>query len=227
MRQSQFDARSIFDNAEAVLLENGIDPRAPGVRLTQSYLRTEIPMATAQTNFNVPFVVTNNANTTIRASERRLQLQDVLVMSELFIGTLIATSASGTNSKIYTYEAPNAYTGANESSSILQLYNGYFNMLNNGSNIFPAWDIQRNYKAQRTQQSSTIYYTGATAIPVLDSLDGSDDGFVPVEPNLLINGGGNMQGTIVLPTAMTAVHSNAYFVVIARGILCQNVTSIK
>jgi hypothetical protein len=62
---------------------------------------------------------------------------------------------------------------------------------------------------------------------VLDSLDGSDDGFVPVEPNLLINGGGNMQGTIVLPTAMTAVHSNAYFVVIARGILCQNVTSIK
>ena len=227
MRQSQFDARSIYEHAEDVLINNGINPNAPGVRLTQSYLRTEIPMATAQTNFPVPLIVTNNANTTIRASERRLQLQDVLVMSELFIGTLIATSASGTNSKIYTYENPSAFSGANESSSVLQLYNGSFQLLNNGTNIFPAWDIQRNYKVQRTQQTSSIYYSGGTAVTTLDSLDGSDDGFVPVEPNLLINGGGNMQGTIVLPSAMTAVHAYSYFVVIVRGILCQNVTSIK
>lgn len=227
MRQSQFDARSIFEHAEDMLVSQGIIPNSGAVRLTQSYIRTEIPMALANTNFNVPLIVSNNSNSAVRASERRLNLQDVLVCSELFIGVMLATSATGTNSKLYTYENPLAFSGSNESSSILQLYNGYFQLLNNGTNIFPAWDIQRNYKVQRTQQTTATYYSGGTATTTLDSLDGSDDGFVPIEPNLIINGGGNMQGTIVLPAAMAAIHANSYFVVIMRGILAQNVTSVK
>ena len=225
MRQSQFDARSIYDNAVALMLAN--DLNITHARLTQSFLRTEILCATSATQFTVPLVVTNNSNTTIRQSEKRLNLQDLFVMSELFIGTLIAPSATGTTNKLYTYEAPAAFTTANASTSLLQLYNGTFQVLNDGINIFPAWDIQRNYKVQRTQQASNVYYSGATPVTTLDSLDGSDDGFVPVEPNLLINGGGNMQATINLAGALTAVQANSYFVVIMRGILAQNVTSVK
>jgi hypothetical protein len=54
-----------------------------------------------------------------------------------------------------------------------------------------------------------------------------EDGFCPVEPNWVINGGGNMVATINLPGAISSIPTNGAIVMIARGILIQNATTVK
>lgn len=229
------DARMVFENAAILVSEKLVnlysDRFQKGytvdhAKLTQSYLRVEIPMTTTDSQYAVPLIDNQGTANVTRRTERKVKLQDMFVVGEIGVFAMAASGATATNVKWYTYENPIVFTGSNVASSLLQLWNGYLNFLIDGVNVLPSWDIARHYKVQRTQQGSNLYYT-SSAISVLDSIDGSDDGWVPCEPNLVINGAGNWQVSINLPGAMTAVLANSYFLVWMRGVLAQNVTTVK
>lgn len=233
MRQSQIDAREVFINAVALIedklrtMPGKANVTVSSARCLQGFLRIEIPMVTGQTIFPVPVVV-QSQTTSVRPTENKLALQDMFCTAELSITTMLAASATATNNKQYTYEAPLVYTTSNASASILQLYAGFLSLTVDGITICPYWDIQRHYKVQRTQQGANLYYT-SSAISTLDSEDFSDDSYVPVEPNWVMNGGGNIKMQINLPAALTAIQASVstYFVVQMRGILLQNASDIQ
>jgi hypothetical protein len=104
------------------------------------------------------------------------------------------------------------------------LYNGFLSIQVNNQNVLPSYDIRRSYYVPQTQGGVGI--TAQTVFPV-DQFDAADNGFYPIEPNLLLNGGANIVASIVLPAAIATVKANSRIVAIFRTILCQNVTSVK
>jgi hypothetical protein len=52
-------------------------------------------------------------------------------------------------------------------------------------------------------------------------------GFHPIEPNLVLSGAANISFQLQLPQAIAAVESNSRIVVVQRGILLQNATSVR
>jgi hypothetical protein len=149
----------------------------------------------------------------------------VHVVSSLFIGLAAPSSSTDTAFRVLSYPS----TGTNEFSAAqadaaLTLYNGFFTMQVNNQNIVPAYDILRSYYVPQTQGGVGI--TAQTVFPV-DQWDGGDNGFYPIEPNILLNGGANIVANIVLPAAISSVKADSRIVAIFRTILCQNVTSVK
>ena len=91
-------------------------------------------------------------------------------------------------------------------------------------NVMPRYDILRSYFVPQTQGNVGI--TAQTVFPI-DQIDAGENGFYPIEPNLLLNGGANIVASIILPAAFATVQANSRIVAIFRTILCQNVTSVK
>jgi hypothetical protein len=76
------------------------------------------------------------------------------------------------------------------------------------------------------QTQGGIGITAQTNLPI-DQVDASENGFYPIEPNLLLNGAANIVANLVLPAAISTVKANSRIVCIFRTILAQNVTSVK
>jgi len=220
---NSISARLTFENARSFVQSQGYD--VSQAVLTQSYVRSEVAISSSVTNYRLPIVVTDTSNGAAFNTEKRVQLQDVAVVSSLFIGLAVPSSSTDTAFPVLSYPstATNQFTTA-QADAALTLYNGFFTMQVNNSNIVPAWDILRHYYVPQTQGGVGI--TAQTVFPI-DQFDGGDNGFYPVEPNLLLNGGANIVANIVLPAAISSVASNSRIVAIFRTILCQNVTSVK
>jgi hypothetical protein len=211
--------RVIFENAEATLQDNGISPVT--AVLTQSYLRLEQPMSTTQTNIIFPVINQQTGAQTFN-TERRLQLQDSFVVSELGVFLFAPSSTTATNSHLYSYPNQIIFTGANVASSAQQTYHGYLTLSVNNQVIVPYWDIQRSYLTNQTQQTAAF----AAGDPD-DQLSGRDDVFYPTEPNWILIGSKNNVLTMVLQNSLTAVLANSRWVIYARGVLAQNSTSVQ
>jgi hypothetical protein len=220
---NSISARLTFENARSFVQSQGYD--VSQAVLTQSYVRSEVAISSSVTNYRLPIVVTDTSNGAAFNTEKRVQLQDVAVVSSLFIGLAVPSSSTDTAFPVLSYPstATNQFTTA-QADAALTLYNGFFTMQVNNQNIVPAWDILRHYYVPQTQGGVGI--TAQTVFPI-DQFDGGDNGFYPVEPNLLLNGGANIVANIVLPAAISSVASNSRIVAIFRTILCQNVTSVK
>jgi len=220
---NSISARLTFENARSFVQSQGYD--VSQAVLTQSYVRSEVAISSSVTNYRLPIVVTDTSNGAAFNTEKRVQLQDVAVVSSLFIGLAVPSSSTDTAFPVLSYPstATNQFSSA-QADAALTLYNGFFTMQVNNSNIVPAWDILRHYYVPQTQGGVGI--TAQTIFPI-DQFDGGDNGFYPVEPNLLLNGGANIVANIVLPAAISSVASNSRIVAIFRTILCQNVTSVK
>jgi len=220
---NSISARLTFENARSFVQSQGYD--VSQAVLTQSYVRSEVAISSSVTNYRLPIVVTDTSNGAAFNTEKRVQLQDVAVVSSLFIGLAVPSSSTDTAFPVLSYPstATNQFSSA-QADAALTLYNGFFTMQVNNQNIVPAWDILRHYYVPQTQGGVGI--TAQTVFPI-DQFDGGDNGFYPVEPNLLLNGGANIVANIVLPAAISSVASNSRIVAIFRTILCQNVTSVK
>jgi hypothetical protein len=221
---NQIGARLTFENAKSFVQSQGYD--VSQAVLTQSYVRSEVAISSSVTNYRLPIVVTDTTNgASAFNTERRVALQDVHVVSSLFIGLAAPSSSTDAAFPVLSYPS----TGTNQFSSAqadaaLTLYNGFLTMQVNNQNILPAWDILRHYYVPQTQGGVGI--TAQTVFPI-DQWDAADNGFYPVEPNILLNGGANIVANIVLPAAISSVAANSRIVAIFRSILCQNVTSVK
>jgi hypothetical protein len=220
---NSISARLTFENARSFVQSQGYD--VSQAVLTQSYVRSEVAISSSVTNYRLPIVVTDTTNGAAFNTEKRVQLQDVSVVSSLFIGLAVPSSSTDTAFPVLSYPstATNQFSSA-QADAALTLYNGFFTMQVNNQNIVPAWDILRHYYVPQTQGGVGI--TAQTVFPI-DQFDGGDNGFYPVEPNLLLNGGANIVANIVLPAAISSVATNSRIVAIFRTILCQNVTSVK
>jgi hypothetical protein len=98
------------------------------------------------------------------------------------------------------------------------------NLTINNEQVLPAWDVLRHYFVPQTQGGVGI--TAQTVFPV-DQWSASQDAFYPVEPGIVMNGAANINFQLTANGAPATVLSNSFICVIQRGILCQNVTTVK
>jgi len=146
--------RIVFENAKTTLKNNGIEPNT--AILTQSYLRLEQPVTTTATNIVFPILVNQtfgSSNTTF-ITERRLQLQDSFVVSDLALFLFFPSAVGATTSHLYSY--PSFFITAASYAQYQQIYHGYLTLSVNNQVIVPFWDVQRSYKVNQTQNLAAI-----------------------------------------------------------------------
>lgn len=234
---SQIGQRLAFQNAANAVRRAGMNPG--GAVLSQSYLRLECAMSTSATQYKFDVLTSENLNGTIN-TQQKLNLQDAFVVSSL--GFFMFTSGSSTAVTAVPSAYPNigefgAGTAANftaaQAKDALAFYNGYLQLTVNQRTLITAWDLMRHLKVPFVQQNALVSPTAASVAPTapfhptVDAINGSSDGYYPVEPNIVINGGKKNDLTITLPVAAASIPTSGRLCLIFRGILAQNVTSVN
>lgn len=220
MANNQIASRLVYENARAFIQSQGLD--ATNAVLTQSFIRSEMLVSNTTANYHVPILVNDTVNGAAFNTEKRVQLQDVHVISEIGLFLALPSGAAAPAFKLLTYPNPSTFTTS--AAALYALYNGNLNIQVNNQNILPAWDLFKHYNVPMTQGAVGI--TAQTIFPV-DQMSGNIDGFSACEPNLLLSGAANIQANLTLPGAVATVDANTRIVVIFRTILAQNVTSVK
>jgi hypothetical protein len=217
---TQMGSRMVFENAKTLVRSLGYS--VEHAKLTQSYLRSEVALSTSIANYHLPVLVNDTQNGASRINQKSLNLQDIFVLTDLavYIGVGSATS---TKAQLYSYPNSSIFTSATD-DDLWSIYNGYLNLTINNEQVLPAWDVLRHYFAPQTQGGVGI--TAQTVFPV-DQFDASNDGFYPVEPGIVMNGAANINFQLTANGAPASVLANSFICVIQRGILCQNVTTVK
>ena len=217
---TQMGSRMVFENAKTLVRSLGYS--VEHAKLTQSYLRSEVALSTSIANYHLPVLVNDTQNGASRINQKSLNLQDIFVLTDLavYIGVGSATS---TKAQLYSYPNSSIFTAATD-DDLWSIYNGYLNLTINNEQVLPAWDVLRHYFAPQTQGGVGI--TAQTVFPV-DQFDASNDGFYPVEPGIVMNGAANINFQLTANGAPASVLANSFICVLQRGILCQNVTTVK
>jgi len=210
---TQMGSRMVFENAKTLV--RGLGYSVEHAKLTQSYLRSEVALSTSIANYHIPVLVNDTQNGSTRVNEKRLNLQDIFVTTEIAVLIGIGT-ATNTAAKLYTYPNATAFTSATD-DNLWSIYNGFLNLTINNEQILPAWDVLRHYFVPQTQQSAST----------TDQWAAGSDAFYPVEPGIVMNGAANINFQLTANGAPATVETNSFIAVIQRGILCQNVTTVK
>jgi len=228
------DARLVFRNALKALDKAHI-PLSKAI-LSQSYLRLEVPLNQTVTNYEFSVLVNQqNAGVPQFPTEYRLNLQDSFYVSHMGMFLMMAKTAGGNTSyKDYLMSFPSAiFNGAWNPYGMYNFYNGNLNITVNNRVLIPAWDIMKHLYVPETQVEEWIgVQPQSTFFNMLDELDGSQSGFYPVEPNIVLIGSKNNQITLNVPhsfgadIAGPAGPSDVRAVLFLRGVLAQNSTSV-
>lgn len=196
-----------------------------GRKLSQSEIRCEVTLNANNTNFTFGITANQpNSSAVLFPTERRLQLQDSLVVSEYGIFVALPASNTDTNFALKTYGNPNLFTTAGSFAALDGTFygSGGFQMTVNNDTVIPYRGLFNHYYRPQTQQIAAIA-VGAVG----DQLRGAEDAMITQEPNLLLVGSKNYVPQIVLPAALAAVTANTRAVIIFRGVLAQNSTVIN
>jgi hypothetical protein len=221
---SQLGHRLVYQQAKAAIQRAGYS--AGQAVLSQSALRFESALSTTSATYKFDTLVNESLNGTTFVNQIKLNLQDAFVVSE--VGFFIAnpSSSTATDYRLFTYDNGLVFTGANVANGVRTVYSGNLSLVVNQRTVVDNWDVNRHYRVPVQQQATNAYY--ATTGPAFqDSNDQSSDGFYPCEPNWVFVGSKKNDFTLQLPAAPAAVLSNSRVVVILRGILAQNVTSVN
>lgn len=213
--QTQAGSRLVFKNAQEALIKANINPR--NAILSQSYLRFENFLSTTKTSYD--FGVLNNQTISGQAqaaTEQRLNLQDAFYVSEIMVYIAKASSATDSGFKLNTYPSTQVFTTG--ASSLFTLYNGVLSLTVNNRQIVPNSDITKFLQVPQTQA------TAATNSPI-DQFDGAYGSVV--EPNLVLIGQKNSLFNITIPSAFATLDANTKVIILVRGVLAQNVTSVS
>jgi hypothetical protein len=214
-------ARMNYDNARKTLIKlNAGDPTfdVRRYKLTQSYLRLEVLLATGTSQYQYRVLV-NDSNPQIFNTERRLNLQDTFIPSEVGFFLGFPTSATDDTYKLLSYPSPFLVTN---DAQYFRLYNGSLSITVNNNVLVPSWDMWRHYAALQTQQTAAL---GAGS--PMDEFDGRVTGFYPMEPNVALIGSKQIQIFHTLVNGMTAVDEFSRAILVFRGILAQNSTVVS
>ena len=210
---TQMGSRMVFENAKSLVRSLGYS--VEHAKLTQSYLRSEVALSTSIANYHIPVLVNDTQHGSTRVNEKRLNLQDIFITTEIAV-VIGVGAATATAAKLYTYPNATVFTSATD-DDLWSIYNGYLNLTINNEQVLPAWDVLRHYFVPQTQQSAST----------TDQWSASQDAFYPVEPGIVMNGAANINFQLTANGAPASVLANSFIAVVQRGILCQNVTTVK
>lgn len=222
---SQQGNRLVYRNAVKSMIRAGVDPKS--AVLSQSYLRFEQVVSSTKTvyNFGVLQNDSGNSGVAVRPTEQRLALQDSFYTASVQILLAKPNSTTATNFPLFSFPSL-ATMGANW-VNYYNLYSGNLQLTVNNRTLVTAWDIQRHYQANQTQQT-TFPLATATPATTLNQFNGGSDGAYECEPNWVLIGSKNNSLSISLPNAITPTATDSeYLVVILRGVLAQNVTVVS
>jgi hypothetical protein len=221
---TQMGNRLVFENAKTLINQLGYD--ASHAVLTPSFLRSEVLLTTTSASYHVPVLVNDNVNGTPTVREQRLALQDLFIVSSV---QFLLTSGSSTTGSAKSYTYPNLTAFPTGAAQLYNVYNGYFNIQVNNQNVLPKWSMLQHLDIPQQQQNTNFNVASVTS-PAQFAIDQvSMDAYAlqVCEPNIVLNGASNIQASIVLPAAPSAIDSNTYVATMWYGILAQNCTSVK
>lgn len=216
--------REIFDNARALLSANGYN--VAQAKLTQSQLRSEAAMSASVTRFHMPILINDSQNGNAFNTEKRLQLQDVFIVSAIALAVAKPASATDGMFDLFTYGNSTVFGAANTAASVKGAYaNGNLSMIVDNDQVLPYLPTNLLYRAPITQQGANVGYT-TSGVNLTDSRDGSNDGIFQIEPNFILSGNAQIDVSLNLPAALTAVETNSRFVLLFYGLLAQNCSKV-
>lgn len=206
--------RLAYQKAKEAINRAGIS--AGKAVLSQSYLRTEVALATGKTLYQFPILQNDNQNGAAFNTSNLLALQDAFYVSA--IGIFFAAPASATDSAFQLCTYPNANKfPAPANTDLYNFYNSSLSLIVNNRQIIPSYDLYRHYSVPQTQEGGTN----------IDQQEGSSSAIYPIEPGWVLVGSKNNSLQISLPNALTNVVPNSRIVVIFYGHLAQNVTPVR
>lgn len=221
-------AAQIFNNAfNPMLLSNGMpnpnyNPGFDAVsafRLSQSVLRLEQPTTATSTQYLFPVLSNIQNQAAAFNTEIRLNIQDSFVPTHVGFFLALPSGVNDTTFKLMTYPNPFILVNAVQMQAY---YNGTMSIMINNVQYTQKWDLWRHWQTNQTQQTTAL---GAGSPE--DQFLGSDDGFYPMQPFILLIGSQNIQVNINLPVSPTAVDANSRLIIMFRGILAQNSTVVN
>jgi hypothetical protein len=222
-QQSTVNARFVYDNALKILASYNINPAS--AKLTQSDLILEQQLLTTLTAYIFPVLTNDNGPSGSRFNtEIRLTQQDSFIASSW--GVFLLEPASAVSATFIAQTYPNAlvFVTGGESAALETIYNAYCKITVNNDVILPVWSLSRHRYVPQTQQTALI--VGVQNANPYSEIDLSEDGFFPVEPNILFVGSKGYQIQMILPAALAAVGPFTRMRVHYRGVLAQNTTII-
>lgn len=208
--------RQNFEVAKATLLRAGIDANA--TKLTQHTLRFEATLTSSSTSIQFGVLVNQSSpgvtNGSSYNTENKLNLQDAFFCHEIGLFLAKASSTSDTTFRLNTYPDQGQFTTGY--TNLYTIYNSNISLSVDNNQVVPFLDCERflnipnpNYSAASNSQIAAI--------------DGTTQGFTPIEPMLIFNGTQNIALKLNLPAAIATLDSNTRVVVMLRGHLAQNV----
>lgn len=221
---TQMGQRLVFENSKTLIQQLGYD--ASHAVLTPSYLRSEVALSTSAASYHIPVLINDNVNGTPTVREQRLSLQDLFIVSNIQV---VLVSGASTNGAAKSYTYPNATAFATGAAQLYNVYNGYLTIQVNNQNVLPKWSLYKHLAVPQTQQNTNFNAATATspAQYTIDELFANAYASEVFEPNLVLNGASNIQASLQLPAAPSAVDANTYVAINWYGILAQNCTSVK
>jgi hypothetical protein len=238
---NNMSARAAFDHARHMFAVSMLDKFngnmaqarawANSLKLSQNEIRCEVAVNITSQNFI--FGVTNvdvNSNNFIFNTEKRLNQQDSLCVSEYGLFVRKAATVTSTTENLLTYGNSNVFAVAGEATSINGTFyaNGQFQITVNNDVILPARGIFNHLYVPQTQLTAVV--SSATVAAPLDQIRGAEDGFITCEPNIVLIGSKRYVPQVVLQSNFTASEvapATIRLVWVARGILAQNSTIIN
>lgn len=220
---SQIGQRLVFQNSKNAIARAGLNPGA--AVLSQSYLRMEVPLVAGVTNYTFDILVNENTNPQY-VTQNKLNLQDAFVLSQLgfFLGVPATSATNEAAFPLLTYPNQVSFTAANDVAA-QAIYNGQMQLTVNQRTIITAWDLNRHYQVNQTQQ--LVARAASTPFQNIDQVNLDTDGFSVVEPNVVLVGSKKNILQVVLPAGLASVEPNSRLICVMRGILAQNVTSVN
>ncbi len=224
-------ARDVFYNSFiGTFLEKGktaADCRSfvDGLKLSQSEIRLEVELNANSTTFQ--FGLTNNdpnSTNVIFNTEKRLNLQDSLVVNEM--GFYVGNPASRTD--VFWKERTYGNTidfGLADAAIIEQVLYGksFFRVTCNNDVVYPFRPLLNNLYRPQTQQTVAL----GAASPN-DQFRGAEDGLITMQPNMFLIGTKGYIPEVKLPLAMTGLAATfSRLILTAKGVLAQNSTSFS
>ena len=207
------------------------------IRMAKSNLVSIIPISVNQTSYvlNVPDNIVNLGNNGILPLEKRLSIQDVFFTNALgfFLTAFQAGAYTPIHYQFWTYPSPSlgGILGLNDVAALMGIWSsGNLEIKVNGIIQTPNWWLWNHCNVPQTETS----FAGTPVNPFWDQQSMSEDGYLIMEPNLIVNGGNKNLYTITYDETWQQVLSganatNQYQFAIALvwdGWLAQNASSI-
>ena len=201
---------------------------AEGLKLSQSEIRCEVKLTTSTNVFTFGVTtVQQNTDNTIFNTEKRLNQQDSLCVTEYGIFVRKPSSATDTTDSLQSYPNPNIFSTANVAGALRGTFysHGGFLIKVNNDIVLPYRGLFNHLFTPVTQKSGV---TASSTVPLYeDQLRGAEDGFITCEPNIVLIGSKNYVPQIELPAPLAAAETHQRAVLIFRGILAQNSTIVN